>query len=120
MLRHKMVSTLLWLIFVSFNFFQVPVSVMAESSVDADYQQMLKAARNYVKANSVPGITFDLKLIKQVKNYALLEVIPRGKWAKQAEPAGVILKKIGNQWVPQTMGTDFSDWERKVPELFKR
>ena len=81
---------------------------------------MLKAARNYVKANSAPGITFDLKLIKQVCNYALLEVIPQGKWAKKAEPAGVILKRIAGKWVPQTMGTDFSDWERKVPELFKR
>jgi hypothetical protein len=120
MLRQKMVIAWLWLIVVSFNFLPVPVSVMAGSSVDADYQQMLKAARNYVKANSVPGIIFDLKVIKQVNNYALLEAIPRGKWAKQAEPAGVILKKIGNRWVPQTMGTDLSDWQRKVPELFKR
>jgi len=120
MLRHKMVSAWLWLILVSVNFLTVSVSVKAEAAGDADYQQMLKAARNYVKANSVPGITFDLKVIKQVKNYALLEVIPTGKWAKQAEPAGVVLKKIGNQWVPQTMGTDLSDWQRKVPELFKR
>lgn len=119
MSRPKMLSVLLLLIFVTFNFLQVAVSGTAKSSADSDYRQMLEAARKYVKANSAPGITFDLKLIKQVNNYALLEVIPQGKWAKKVEPAGVILKKISNKWVPQTLGTDLSDWERKVPELFK-
>lgn len=115
----KMLRALLLLILIIFNFLQVAESGMAGSSADSDYRQMLKAARTYVKANSVPGINFDLKVIKQVDNHALLEVIPKGKWAKKVEPAGVILKKFGNKWVPQTLGTDLSDWERKVPELFK-
>jgi len=120
MSRQKMLRAfLLLLILITFNFLQVAGSGMAESSADSDYRQMLEAARKYVKVNSVPGITFDLKLIKQVDNYALLEVIPKGKWSNKAEPAAVILKKIDNRWVPQTMGTDLSDWERKVPDLFK-
>jgi hypothetical protein len=92
---------------------------MAGSAGAAADNQMIAAARNYVKAHSAPGITFDLKLLKKVNNYALLEAMPKGKWANKAEPAGVILQKIGGQWVPQTMGTDLSDWERRVPELFK-
>lgn len=87
---------------------------------DAEYHQLMAAARNYVKAHSAPGITFEVKLLKQVRNYALLEARPTGKWKGKAEPAGIISKKISGQWVPQTMGTDFSDWETQVPELFQR
>jgi len=121
MLRHKLLNLLfLLVILITWNSLQVGGAGAAKSSGDADYQQMSATARTYVKANSAPGITFDLKLIKQVKDYALLEVVPTGKWANQVEPAGVILQKIGGKWVPQTLGTDFSDWEKKVPELFKR
>ena len=92
---------------------------MVGSAGAAEDSQMMAAARSYVKAHSAPGITFDLKLRKQVNNYALLEVVPTGKWAQKAESAGLIVKKSGGQWVPQTLGTDLSDWERKVPELFR-
>jgi hypothetical protein len=92
---------------------------MVGSAGAAADNQMIAAARSYVTAHSAPGITFDLILLKQVNNYALLEARPKGKWANQAEPAGVILQKIGGQWAPRTMGTDLSDWERRVPELFK-
>ena len=119
--RHKLLKLLfLLVILITWNFLQVAGAGAAKSSGDPDYQQMLATARNYVKANSAPGITFDLKLIKQVKDYALLEVVPTVKWANQADPAGLILQKIGGKWVPQELGTDLSDWEKKVPELFKR
>jgi hypothetical protein len=119
--RHKLLNLLVLLvILITWNFSQVADAGAAKSSGHADYQQMLAAARNYVKAHRVPGITFDLKLIKRVKDYALLQVVPTGKWAKQVESAGVILQKKGGRWVPQELGTDFSDWEQKVPELFKR
>ena len=91
---------------------------MTWSAGAAADNQMMAAARSYVEAHSVPGITFELKLLKQVDNYALLEATPQGKWANQAEPAGVILQKIGGTWVPQAMGTDLSTWESRVPELF--
>jgi hypothetical protein len=93
---------------------------MAGSSDNSDYNQMMAAARNYVKVHSAPGFTFELKLLKQVNNYALLGVEPTGKWAKLADPAGVISQKIGGKWVPQDLGTDLVDWEERVPELFKR
>ena len=119
--RPKLLSlSFLLVILITLNFLPVVGAGAAKSSGQADYQQMLATARNYVKAHSAPGITFDLKLIKRVKNYALLEVVPTGKWAKQAESAGLILQKKGGRWVPQELGTDFSDWEQKVPELFKR
>lgn len=113
-------GSFLALILMVFGLWQVAGAGMTGSPGDADYHPMMAAARNYVKAHSATGITFDLKIIKQVNNYALLEVIPTGQWANKVEPAGVILKKMGGKWVPQTMGTDFSDWEKKVPELFKR
>jgi len=119
--RHKLLNLLfLLVILITWNFLPVAGAGVAKSSGDADYQQMLATTRNYVKAHSAPGITFDLKLIKQVKEYALLQVVPTGKWANQVEPAGVILQKIGGKWAPQELGTDFSDWEKKVPELFTR
>jgi len=110
----------LLVILISWNFLQVSGARAAKPLSEADYQQMLAVARNYVQANSAPGITFELKLIKQVKDYALLKVAPTGKWAQQADPAGVILQKIGGAWAPQDLGTDLSDWEQKVPELFQR
>jgi hypothetical protein len=55
-----------------------------------------------------------------VNDYALLQVIPTGKWKNQVEGAGMILKKTGGKWVPQDLGTDLSAWEEKAPALFKR
>lgn len=119
--RHKLLNlSFLLVILITWNFLQVADAGAAKPSGDSDYQQMVATARNYVKAHSAPGITFDIKLIKQVRDYALLEVVPTGKWANQVESAGVILQKKGGKWVPQELGTDFSDWEQKVPELFKR
>jgi hypothetical protein len=119
--RPKLLNLLLLLIFlITWSFAPVAGAGAARPSGGSDSQQMLATARHYVRANSAPGITFDLKLIKQVKDYALLEVVPTGKWANQTDPAGMILQKIGGKWVPQELGTDLSDWEKKVPELFKR
>jgi hypothetical protein len=119
--RHQWLNlALLLVILIIWNLFPVTGTGAAKAAGHSDYQQMLAAARNYVKGHSAPGITFDLKLIKQVKDYVLLEVVPTGKWVNQVESAGIILQKIGGKWVPQELGTDFSDWEQKVPELFKR
>jgi hypothetical protein len=121
MLRHKLPNlSLILAILITWNFLQVADARAAKPSGDSDYQQMVATARNFVKANSVSGITFHLKLIKQVKDYALLEVVPTGQWVNKVESAGVILQRKGGKWVPQELGTDFSDWEQKVPELFKR
>jgi len=119
--RHKLLNlSFLLVILIIWNILLVAGTEAANSAGEADHQQMLAVARNYVKANSAPGITFDIKLVKQVEDYALLKVAPTGKWADQTDPAGVILQKIGGKWVPQTLGTDLSDWEQKVPELFRR
>ena len=80
---------------------------------------VLAAARSFVKANSVPGITFDLKVIKQVDDYALLEVTPNGKWVGKAEPAAMILKKTEGKWTTMFMGTDITPWRQMVPDLFE-
>ena len=111
----------LWwrLILISVMAVLVGPTAMTRPAVGAGDQQMLAAARSFVKANSVPGITFDLKVIKQVNDYALLQVTPTGKWVDKTDPAGMILKKIEGKWTPMCLGTDLSDWEQKVPQLFK-
>jgi len=85
----------------------------------ADSQQMMLAARNFVKAHSVKGMTFNLTLKKQAREYALIHANPTGKWKGKADGAMVIMQKIGSNWVPQDMGSYMPEWEEKVPDLFK-
>lgn len=83
--------------------------------VDSEDFQILSAARDFVDKNSVPNIKYKLKITNKVGKWALVEVIPLG----QFDGAGVILEKVEGKWVGKVLGTDFSDWEQKVPELFK-
>ena len=115
-----MLKTLGWrLILISVIVVLAAGTGMARSAGGTIDQQMLAAARSFVKANSVPGITFDLKVIKQVDDYALLEVTPNGKWVGKAEPAGMILKKTEGKWTTMFMGTDITPWRQMVPDLFE-
>jgi hypothetical protein len=80
---------------------------------DNDFNQMVGPARDYVKANSVSGITFELESLKIINNCAVLISKPTGAWANRTDNVWVILEKVGGKWVPQTMGTNFSGskWE---------
>jgi hypothetical protein len=88
-----------------------PVSQLPQ----AEQKQMYQAARDYVKKNSDPNLQFDLDLKKVVDQYAILQVIPLNQ---QIDPAQVIMQKENGKWVAQTLGTDFPDWQQKVPALF--
>jgi hypothetical protein len=52
-----------------------------------------------------------------VGDYALVRNYPKPKI--QSEGADIILKKTGSKWVGLVMGTGLSEWEEKMPELFK-
>lgn len=83
---------------------------------NSEKEQMYLAAQSYIKANSVANLEFELKIIKIVNQWALLEAIPKDK---ATDNAGVIMEKVNNQWIPRAFGTIFPEWEKKVPELFK-
>lgn len=93
---------------------EIPTKVL-ELPVD-EPSAILAAAHSYVSKNSAPGLQFTLTFKKQVGNYAMVYVEPE---PGTADSAGVILEKISGQWVGQTMGTIFPEWEEKVPELFR-
>lgn len=76
---------------------------------------MFLVAKEYIKKNSVAGFEFDLKVLKQLDKWALLEVIPINP---PTDKAAVILEKVDNQWIPRAFGTIFPEWEKKAPELF--
>jgi hypothetical protein len=88
------------------------------AAAGADNQQMMVAARNFVKAHSVKGMTFSLTLKKRAREYALVEANPTGKW-NQVDAAMVVMQKIGSSWVAQAMGSYLPEWEEEVPELFR-
>jgi hypothetical protein len=94
---------------------------ITEEHNKSEFIQMIVSARGYVKANSAPGITYDLKLLKHLNNFAVLKATPTGGWAKKTDDAYVILEKIGGEWVPQTMGTDFtgSKWESLMETIMR-
>lgn len=81
----------------------------------SENEEIYRVARAYVEKHSAPGLGFDLKIIKKLDKYVLLEAIPLHG---ETDNAGVILEKINGRWVAQTMGTYFEDWYNRVPELF--
>lgn len=89
-------------------------SIDEESNLEADL--ILNAARNYIQSQSDSQVRFDLKLVKTIGRFALVQVAPRGGLI---EGAAVILEKVKGEWVVQEMGTIFPEWEEKVPELFQ-
>lgn len=78
--------------------------------------EILAAAEAYVKKYTAPDLKYTLSLRKIVGNYAMVDVTPE---PGTADPAAVILQKIGGSWVAVDMGTIFPEWEEKVPELFR-
>lgn len=82
----------------------------------AEQNQLFSAAQNYIRKNSVVGFKFDLKVLKKLDKWALLEVIPINP---PTDEAAIILEKVDSQWVARAFGTIFPEWEEKVPELFK-
>jgi hypothetical protein len=82
-----------------------------------DDKLILAAASNYVRRNSTPEANFKLLLMKRTQKWALLRVIPVGSFV--ADEAGLIMEKTKGGWVGRTMGTDLSDWKKRLPELFR-
>lgn len=83
---------------------------------NTEKEQMFAAAQAYIKSYSVPGLEFELRIIKIINQWALLDAIPKNK---ATDNAGVIMEKVNNQWVARAFGTIFPEWSQKVPELFK-
>lgn len=77
-------------------------------------KQLLEAARKYVDANS-SDVRYKLKILKKLNKWALVDVIP----LQELDPHMVIMEKMGGKWVAREMGTMLTEWEEKIPELFK-
>lgn len=102
--------------------FEYPAYAGAKASLaaapapqDAEDQQLLTEARRFVDKNSTPGIKYKLKIGKKTGRWAMIEVVPAG----DSEGAGVLMEKVDGRWIAREMGTDFSGWEAKAPELFR-
>ena len=76
--------------------------------------QILTAARKYVNQSTPSEVRFKLKVIRRIGRWALIDVIPLGKF----EGAGVVMEKVNGRWVGRDLGTDLTEWETKAPELF--
>jgi hypothetical protein len=101
-------------------FLAVP-SVTASMGGDTEVKQILAAARIYVESVFADGRAKKSKFrfVREVKEYALVNMTPKTKYESQFEGASIILKKHNGNWVGQVMGTCLIDWEKKMPELFR-
>lgn len=90
-------------------------STKTTSSSKTDEALIWDAVYDYAPKLDLMSPSLDFKLVKIVGNYALVQVIPGG----DMEGAGMILEKIGDQWLVQDFGTSFPEWEKKVPALFQ-
>jgi len=81
-----------------------------------EQEQMFATAREYIAQYSVPGMKVDLKIIKQLDKWALLNVVPLNV---ETDEAGMIMEKVDDKWEARAFGTIFPEWEKKIPELFK-
>jgi hypothetical protein len=80
-------------------------------------RSILAAAHTYVRKNSVPEARFKLLLIKRTQKWAFVRVIPVGSFT--TDEAGLIMEKTNRGWVGRAIGTDLSDWQKRLPELFR-
>ncbi len=79
-------------------------------------EQMFEVATDYIKKYSVEDMEVELKVIKQLDKWALLEATPINI---ETDSVGVIIEKVDGIWVARDFGTILPDWEKKVPELFE-
>lgn len=88
---------------------------------DTEVKQILAAARIYVESVFTDGRAkkSEFRFVRNVKEYALVNMTPKPKYESQFEGASIILKKHNGNWVGQVMGTCLIEWEQKMPELFK-
>jgi len=82
----------------------------------SDANQIMTLARDYVEANSISGMTFDLNLDKQTDEWARLTATPAGE--QKADEAIVLLKKENGKWMVVDFGTDLSQWHDQTPGGF--
>lgn len=82
----------------------------------SDTNQIMTVGRNFVEANSISGMTFDLNLDKQTNEWARLTATPIGE--QNADEAIVLLKKENGEWVAVDFGTDLSQWYDETPTGF--
>jgi hypothetical protein len=101
-------------------FLAVPPAT-AKMGNDPEINPILAAAKKYVESVFTDGRVnkSELRFVRKVKDYALVNMTPKPKYESQFEGASIILKKVNGNWVGQTMGTCLIEWEQKIPELFK-
>lgn len=78
---------------------------------------VLETARLYIKEHSVPGLEFDVELVRLLDTWALVKAVPLGM---DIDNVMVILEKSNGKWEPRDIGTAFPQWYEKVPELFQQ
>jgi len=88
----------------------------ANDQIALENEQMFSAAQSYIKRNSVEGMEIELKILKQIDNWTLLEVIPVNI---ETDNALIIMEKVEGDWLAREFGTILLGWEEKIPELFE-
>jgi len=88
---------------------------------DLDYKKIIDVARKYIEATSSFGSRYNV-------DYKLKLIDRKGKWASvhyipipfgEGDPPGLLLEQVNGRWVVRVCGTDWSDWEKKLPPGFK-
>lgn len=95
------------------NIYDQEFGMLNETS---DKDQILNVAFNFVVLNSVPEMTFDLRLDQQTDEWARVTAISTGE--QKADEATVLLKKENGVWVVKDFGTDLSQWYGETPGGF--
>lgn len=83
---------------------------------EAEKAQMFTAAREYIKPDCAEGMEVDLKILKQLDSWVLLEIIPLNV---ETDNAAMVLEKVNGEWRPRDWGTILPGWRERVPELFE-
>lgn len=90
------------------------------SSADLESKKIIDVARKYIEATSSFGsrynVDYKLKLIDRKGRWAHVDYIPI---PFVGDPPGLLLEQVNGRWVVRVCGTDWSDWDKKLPPGFK-
>lgn len=92
-----------------------------DSSEDGNILDIFNAADEYMasRQNNTDKFRhrYSFSLIKQIGDYALLDIVPQSI-DLISNPDKLVMEKANGVWEGRAIGQSFPDWEQKVPELF--
>ena len=90
--------------------------LVSQQATEHEKEQMFEAARALIRKYWAEGMKVELKIIRKLDKWALLEAIPT---TIKTDNAAVVMEKVGDKWVARDFGAILPGWKEKVPELFK-